>query len=226
MSQWLGKMHKGTKTSFQRQHYSDCLNWSWLSWELTGSLAYIKMLPGLWASRESLVLIGFGDMWLPSALLDYLPSERRGCHVLLMSCLRRLNFADLLNLVWDNQKCLVLKLIAPWKGELRNLLPAFLLKSHCCVVVVPQTHLLIALKLSLKTSEKMCNVDWSSSWVQATEWGQTILGYVGDGGTCQKVGVGGDFLEGVSLVVLGCDLLPVAHHQHLLSSTSSDKPHG
>lgn len=40
------------------------------------------------------------------------------------------------------------------KGRTQKPLTCFLLKSHCCVVVVPQTHLLIALNLSLETSDK------------------------------------------------------------------------
>lgn len=58
-------MHEATETSFQKQHCSDCLNWSWLLRDLIGNLDIPKDnidAAGFWASRESLGLVGFGYM--------------------------------------------------------------------------------------------------------------------------------------------------------------------
>lgn len=40
------------------------------------------------------------------------------------------------------------------RGRTQKPFTCFLLKSHCCVVVVPQTHVLIVLNLSLKNADK------------------------------------------------------------------------
>lgn len=41
-----------------------------------------------------------------------------------------------------------------WRGKTQKPLICFLLKSHCCIVVVTQTHLLVALIITMKTADK------------------------------------------------------------------------